>query len=522
MLNSIILFPFLLLPILHIIAFGIAQQKSQSRHFFKWIQYLNYLNLAISVYAIALLINNTALQLELASWKGLGLSIRIDRLNVVLLTMISIIGLVVSRFSNSYLEGDKRQLKFLGNIAGVIGSIQLFVLSENSLTLFVAWVVTSLFLQKLLTFYPQREKAQLAARKKFILARLGDLTLFCSLSLIYLTFNTGDLSTIFEQLQLTSFSNSGNLQLAAILLVITAILKSAQIPFHGWLIEVMEAPTPVSALLHAGLINAGPYLIIRFSSLIQLSQGAQITLFLVGITTAVYGAFVFIYQPSVKTALGYSSVAHMGFTIMLCGIGAYSAALLHLTAHSFYKAHAFLSSGSEIEKSSGMQLPQTKKKTWNRIIGFLLSMTMCLFLGNLTGMVFGKSSFTLSVIFLFLSLAISAMIAYSFSSSTSYKSFFQITFLSLLSLSSFLILEATSQQLLNSQLAEKTELTGIISYSIIGMLTIFALLIVFHSILPDYLFKNLRQKLTVHLRNGLYINLFINRLMGAYRKQQSK
>lgn len=519
MLNALSLLPFLVIPLLHILVFGIAQRStSKPLHFHRWITYLNYFNVFISAYGISLLLGSSLRELEIVSWKELGLSIRIDRLNTILLTMISIIGLVVSRFSKSYLDGDPNQLRFLGSITGVIGSIQLFVLSENLLTLFLAWLATSLILQKLLLFHPNREKAQLAAKKKFILARLGDTTLFVSLSLLYLTFQTGDLSTIFEQLQFHEVSNTLTLQAAALLLVITAILKSAQIPFHGWLIELMEAPTPVSALLHAGLINAGPYLIIRFSSLLQLAPSSQTLLFSIGIATAIYGAFVFIYQPSIKNALGYSSVAHMGFTLLLCGMGAYSAALLHLTAHSFYKAHSFLSSGSEIEKSSSRRITHAKKNSWIAVLGFILSLGFFMLIGNLVGTYFNKHPFILSIIYLFICLSVSTMVAKAISLKANFRTYLQIGVLSLLSLISFLIFESFFQQLISSEVIESGKVTFLIYYSALGMLLVFTVLILINSIFSKQLFQNLRYQLTIHLRNGLYINLFINRLIGAHKK----
>ena len=516
MLNTFILLPFLLVPLLHLLVFGMTQKSVPKQHFHRWITSLNYFNLAISIYGILLLFTAQLFELELFNWKGIGLSIRIDRLNIVLLTMISIIGLVVSRFSKSYLDGDAGQIRFMGTIAGVIGSIQLFVLSENILTLFLTWLATSLILQKLLIFYPNREKAQLAAKKKFILARLGDTTLLFSLFFVYITFKTGDLSTIFEQLKLNQTLNL-NLQMAAWLLVITAILKSAQIPFHGWLIELMEAPTPVSALLHAGLINAGPYLIIRFSPLIQFSSGSQAFLFLTGIVTAVYGAFVFIHQPSVKNSLGYSSVAHMGFTLMLCGMGAYSAALLHLTAHSFYKAHAFLSSGSELEKSVSRQIP-APKISWKPLAGLLVSLGICISAGSLAGIYFNKHPFTLSIIYLFICFTVSTMAAKSLAFSANVRTYFRISFFSLLSLTSFLIFETLFQHLVSSQVIENTELTPLIYYSALGMLLVFAVLILMNSIVSKRFLQTMRYRLSIHLRNGLYINLFINRWIGSYKK----
>jgi NAD(P)H-quinone oxidoreductase subunit 5 len=510
MANSFLLLPFLIIPALQVLGALIPR-------FHHRVHQLNFLNLMLSLYGIILLTSIPFMSLDIFTFEGLGISVRIDRLNVVLLTMISIIGLVVSRFSNSYLDGNPRKSYFLATISGIIGSVQLFVLSGNIALLFVSWVATSLFLQKLLHFHSEREKARLAARKKFILARLGDFTLLCSLSILFYTFKTGDLNTIFKQLQETGTA-SGTLTAAAIFLAATAILKSAQMPFHGWLIEVTESPTPVSALLHAGLINSGPYLIIRFAALIQVSESTQLVLFTVGIITALFGSFVFIYQPAVKNSLAYSSVAHMGFTILLCGIGAYSAALLHLTAHSFYKAHAFLSSGSEVERMADPFSQTPKKNHLAGAFGFIVSFILGMSIGYLIETYLIPIPFVFSVLYILVCAAISSMVSRSLKAGNLPGAWLRITSLGILSLVSLVGFELLFHQLVSSQISELSNPSGVIRYAAIGMLTIFSILIVSRTFISSYFLQMLRYKLSVHLMNGLYLNLLINRLMGAHKK----
>lgn len=506
---SFLLLPFLILPALQVLGSLIPR-------FHQHVPKLNILNLGLSLYAIILLTSARFLTLDVFTFEGLGISVRIDHLNVILLTMISIIGLVVSRFSNSYLDGNPKKSYFIATISGIIGSVQLLVLSGNIALLFVSWVATSLFLQKLLHFHSEREKARLAARKKFVLARLGDFTLLCSFLLLFHTFGTGDLSTIFRQLQQAEAA-SGALTAAALFLAATAILKSAQIPFHGWLIEVTESPTPVSALLHAGLINSGPYLIIRFAALIQISENAQLVLFTVGLITALLGSFIFIYQPAVKNSLAYSSIAHMGFTILLCGIGAYSAALLHLTAHSFYKAHAFLSSGSEVERLADSVTHNPKRNHFAAACGFILSFIMGMSIGYLIETYLVPVPFIFSILYVLVCAAISSMTYKSLAAGNLSGSYFRITVLSFLSLVSLLGFELLFHQLVSSQIYELGEPSGLIRYAAIGMLTIFSILIVCRTFISSYFLQSLRYKLSVHLMNGLYLNLLINRLLGAYK-----
>jgi NAD(P)H-quinone oxidoreductase subunit 5 len=141
------------------------------------------------------------------------------------------------------------------------------------------------------------------------------------------------------------------------LLVLAAALKTAAFPLHGWLTEVMEAPTPVSALLHAGIINAGGFLLIRTADLVQASPGAMAALVMIGGLTALFGAVVMLTQSAVKTALAWSTISQMGFMLLQCGLGLWALALLHIVAHSMYKAHAFLSSGGAVAAVANLRRP---------------------------------------------------------------------------------------------------------------------------------------------------------------------
>jgi NAD(P)H-quinone oxidoreductase subunit 5 len=133
---------------------------------------------------------------------------------------------------------------------------------------------------------------------------------------------------------------------APVLLALAAILSSAQLPLHGWILEVMETPTPVSALLHAGVVNAGGFLLLRFGEVVASNPGAMGLLTVIGAFTAIFGSLAMLPQTSVKVRLAYSTVAQMGFMLLECGLGAFPAALLHIVAHALYKAHAFLSAGA--------------------------------------------------------------------------------------------------------------------------------------------------------------------------------
>jgi len=289
------------------------------------------------------------------SWPiEINLGVYFDGLSAVMLLLVSFIGLVIVRFSARYLEGEQNQGRFYRWLLFTLGSVMVFVVSRNLLMLTAAWMMTSYGLHRLLTHYPERKWAVWAARKKFLISRAGDAAMIGALILAYHQFRSFDYAVIFpavSDLVAGAADTPAGVYLIGALLVIAAMAKSAQFPFHSWLPDTMETPTPVSALMHAGVINAGGFLIIRLSPLLAPAWVALDLLAIVGALTALIGGVVMMTQTSVKRTLAYSTVAQMGFMMLQCGLGAYSAALLHLVAHSLYKAHAFLSSGSALDQS---------------------------------------------------------------------------------------------------------------------------------------------------------------------------
>ncbi len=278
------------------------------------------------------------------------LSVYFDSLAAIMMVLITFIGMLIVRYSDRYLLGEQTQGRFLRWIAFTLGAVLLLVVSGNLLLFTAAWVLTSLGLHKLLTHYHDRPAAQLAARKKFLISRIGDLMLVSALVLTYRTFGSLEFSEVFAVAEQTAESARGwMITLIGVLYVVGAMTKSAQFPVHSWLPDTMEAPTPVSALMHAGIINAGGFLILRLSPLIVLSPVALNFLAVIGAFTAIFAAVIMLTQTSIKRSLAYSTIAQMGFMMLQCGLGAFTAALLHIVAHALYKAHAFLSSGSGLD-----------------------------------------------------------------------------------------------------------------------------------------------------------------------------
>lgn len=284
-----------------------------------------------------------------------GSAAHADLLALVMTLLVTFVGWVVVRFATTYLRGEPRQSAFLGFLCLTLASVVILVGARDLLILVPAWIATSLILHRLLLFYPDRPAARRAARKKFITARLGDAALIGASLFLVAAYRTTDIPTILA----AAHAGAGGTAaiVAASLLALAALLKSAQFPTHGWLTEVMETPTPVSALLHAGVINAGGFLLIRFADVMLLAPGALAALVLIGGFTALFGSIVMLTQPAVKTSLAWSTVAQMGFMIFECGLALFPLALLHIVAHSLYKAHSFLSSGGAVERVAAIRRP---------------------------------------------------------------------------------------------------------------------------------------------------------------------
>jgi NAD(P)H-quinone oxidoreductase subunit 5 len=269
----------------------------------------------------------------------------------LMLTLVSFVGWVICRYSVRYLDGEARQGSYFRWTAFTLGSVALMVLAGNLAMFFIAWVMTSTGLHHLLLYYRDRPAARRAAQIKFLVSRIGDLALLGAIALLYGQYRSLDMPTLFAKVADGAAAAELWTQIAAVLLVVGAITKSAQFPFHTWMPLTMETPTPVSALMHAGIVNAGGYLMIRVSPLVSLSTLGMNLLAVIGGFTACYAALVMVTQTSIKKKLAYSTIAQMGFMLLQCGLGAYSAAMLHILAHSLYKAYAFLSSGSVIAQA---------------------------------------------------------------------------------------------------------------------------------------------------------------------------
>lgn len=279
---------------------------------------------------------------------------RLDALAVIMAVLVSFLGVVVLRFSTRYLEGDPARPRFLSWMSLTLAAVLTLVVSNHMLLLVGSWTATSLCLHRLLLHHPERPGAIFAARKKFVFSRLAELSLLGAALLLHAGHDTWKIDQLVTSI---ASGNHAGLPDAAILLAFGAMLKSAQFPFHSWLPDTMDTPTPVSALMHAGIINAGGFLILRLAPVFTAVPASMYLLATVGTLTAVFGAIVMLAQPGVKRSLAFSTIAQMGFMMIQCGLGAWGLALLHLVAHSLYKAHAFLRAGSAVGATPRAAIP---------------------------------------------------------------------------------------------------------------------------------------------------------------------
>lgn len=327
------------------------------------------------------------LEIVLVQSHGTGLALfYVTPLKASLLVLIQFIALVVLRYAQANFTGDPDNQRFLRWLMLTVFSVMVTVGSDHLLVFWLAWLGISLSLHQLLMFYPNRPRAALAAHKKFILARLAEILLACSFGLLYVTHHSFSISTILSHYPSHSFG--WQQQAAAVLLALVALIKCAQLPLHGWLIQVVEAPTPVSSLLHAGVINMGGYLLILFAPLFDQSWPARGLVLVVAGLSTVLAALIMMTRVSVKVRLAWSTTAQMGLMLSECALGLYPLALLHLLAHSCYKAHAFLNSGDEVNALLKRQLtgtPLPGLKAWS------MSVFTCLVLVTGTIMLAGAS-----------------------------------------------------------------------------------------------------------------------------------
>lgn len=280
-------------------------------------------------------------------------------MNLAMLSMISLIGFVVAVFSRNYLAGDPHQGNFYRWLCVTLGSV-LGMATSGSLSLFaLLWCIASIGSHQLLRHFQTDREARRLARFQIGLSLIADGCLAIAVTLVHSVVGSTRFDEIASFAEITSSSLPQALNGAAALILVAVVLRTVQFPFHHWLQSTLSAPTPVSALLHAGIVNAGGFLLISLSALMVRQPVAMAWLTCISVVTVLVGAGIMMTQNSVKASLVYSTVAQMGFMLFQVSVGAFAGAFVHLIAHSLYKAYSFLSSGTVTLQSSAVAIGPT-------------------------------------------------------------------------------------------------------------------------------------------------------------------
>ncbi len=287
-----------------------------------------------------------------------NVQLSVDRLAATMMTVIAAIGMVLYRYSISYLQQDGGQPRYHTLLALAISTLLFMVSSSDLIVLFISWQLLSWLLCLLSHNYAHIPTAQSCFRT-FIMLRAGDVAFLAGIALAYHLFGTVEFAPLFERaaanpIQLdvlgTGLQITGATAIT-FLIFIGGMSKSAQFPLHMWLPDSLYAPTPIHGLLHAGIINAGGFLLNRLAPLYALSSTTLHIVLFIGLATMLYGKSMMLVKNDIKKTLGYSTVGQMGYMMMECGLGAFSLAVFHLIAHGLFKATVFLNCGDVIHKT---------------------------------------------------------------------------------------------------------------------------------------------------------------------------
>jgi NADH-quinone oxidoreductase subunit L len=321
----------------------------------------------------AWLFNDVALQghartVEVFTWIKSGSfvapwALRFDTLTVVMLIVVTFVSSCVHIYSIGYMEKDPHRPRFQSYLSLFTFAMLMLVTSDNFIQLFFGWEGVGLMSYLLINFWYHKASANDAAIKAFIQNRVGDLGFALGIFVVFYLFHAVDFGTVFaavpgvavQQIHFLGFEVNG-LTLACLLLFMGAVAKSAQVGLHSWLIDAMEGPTPVSALIHAAtMVTAGVFMVARLSPMFEFSPTASAVVTVFGATTAFVAATIGMTQFDIKRIIAYSTMSQLGYMMFACGVSAYNAAIFHLMTHGFFKALLFLSAGSVIHAMSDEQ-----------------------------------------------------------------------------------------------------------------------------------------------------------------------
>ncbi|MCM3731763.1 NADH-quinone oxidoreductase subunit L [Fictibacillus nanhaiensis] len=280
--------------------------------------------------------------------RAITMGFEVNPLNALMLVIVSLVSFLVHLYSKGYMHGDERFGVFFAYLGLFSFAMLGLVLSPNLLQLYMFWELVGLGSFLLIGFYYFKPEAKAAAKKAFVMTRIGDVGLFIGMVLLFWQVGSFEYDEIFATVKNGDISD-GMLTLTALCIFVGAVGKSGQLPLHTWLPDAMEGPTPVSALIHAAtMVAAGVYLVAAMYPLFQASEAALTVVAVVGGLTAIFAASIGLMQKDIKRVLAYSTVSQLGYMMLALGASGYVAGIFHLTTHAFFKALLFLAAGSVI------------------------------------------------------------------------------------------------------------------------------------------------------------------------------
>ncbi|MBB5328167.1 NADH-quinone oxidoreductase subunit L [Tunturiibacter gelidoferens] len=304
----------------------------------------------------------------------------VDHLTLIMLGVVTGVGFLIHMYAAGYMAHEEGYWRFFAYLNLFMFFMLVLVLAESFLLLFVGWEGVGLASYLLVGFYFTKDSAANAGKKAFIVNRIGDFGFLLAMFLIVREFGSLDFTHVFQAISVNPDWNGGVITAIALLLVLGATGKSAQIPLYVWLPDAMEGPTPVSALIHAAtMVTAGIYMVARCHVLFDRSPYALGVVAIIGAATAIFAACIGMVQHDIKRVLAYSTVSQLGYMFLACGVGAYTAGIFHLLTHAFFKALLFLSAGSVIHALSGEQDMRKMGGLRKRIPVTFWTMTMGVF-----------------------------------------------------------------------------------------------------------------------------------------------
>jgi NADH-quinone oxidoreductase subunit L len=304
----------------------------------------------------------------------------VDHLTLIMLGVVTGVGFLIHLYSAGYMAHEEGYWRFFAYLNLFMFFMSVLVLAESFLLLFVGWEGVGLASYLLIGFYFKKDSAANAGKKAFIVNRIGDFGFLLAMFLLVREFGSLDFTHVFNAISVNPEWHGGVLTAIALLLVLGAAGKSAQIPLYVWLPDAMEGPTPVSALIHAAtMVTAGIYMVARCHTLFDRSPYALGVVAIIGAATAIFAACIGMVQHDIKRVLAYSTVSQLGYMFLACGVGAYTAGIFHLLTHAFFKALLFLAAGSVIHALSGEQDMRRMGGLRKRIPVTFWTMTMGVF-----------------------------------------------------------------------------------------------------------------------------------------------